>query len=597
MKKKLNKKHQARLDALIQQAQTSLQRGLIPDAIALYQQALQIQPQQAEVLHELAMIAFKTGAHDRALHYMQQAVVAKPNSVAYLTNLAIILDETGNPAAAIDHFHQALALAPNDTDLMNSLALTYINVQDYARAQDILIHAISIAPDHAVLYSKLADVQVNLAAPQQAIEACRTALKLDPGDSKTRSKLLFLLTCFSHSKPEALLAEHRLWDTLHGEAGRQHRFTHPAPEADKRRLRIGYVSGDFRRHAVNSFFEPLLSAHDPEQVEVFCYSASAKTDEVTQRLRSKAAHWCNIAGANDAMVAQKIRQDRIDILIDLSGHTADRRLEVFSYKPAPIQATYLGYGTSTGLTAIDYWITDEALHPADTREQASETIYRLPRCWLSYQPPDPHCDVTPKPIDSELIYTSFCQFNKYRPALFDCWGRILERRPEARLLLKSQLFHLPDIKQRAIDMMRNTRLDPARVILQTGERFDDYLQSYNQTDIALDTFPRSSGTTAADALWMGRPLVTIAGDRYIERLATSKLTAIGHPEWIADNEDEYVDIAVALGADRLKLQQIQAGLRQEFQQSALGDGRDLARTLEEAYRQMWSSYCRQYAKH
>lgn len=594
MKKKLNKKNQARVTSLIQQAQLSLKQGHIQNAISLFQQALHIQPEQAEILHTLGMIAFKTGVKEKSLHFLQQAVAVEANSAVYLTNLAIVYDECGYPDKAIQCFQQALQLTPDDADIMNSLAVTYLNIKDYDSAFEILTKAIAIAPDSALLHSKLADVHLNLADPALAIDACRTAVQLDPNDSQTHSKLLFLLTFFTHTKPEALLKEHQQWDAIHGEHGRQHQLSHTKPDPDKKRLRIGYVSGDFRRHAVNSFFEPLLQAHDHTQVEIYCYASNEKQDDVSTRLQGYADHWCNIAHANDTMVAQKIRQDKIDILVDLSGHTDGQRLKVFSYKPAPIQATYLGYGTTTGLASIDYWISDNVLHPQDSPELASETIYHLPRCWVSYQAPDQTQQVIAKAIDTPLTYTSFCQFSKYRPALFDCWGRILARSPGARLLLKSKHFDSPMIKERLLAMIGNSCLDLERVIFEPGERFDDYLHAYNQTDIALDTFPRSSGTTAADALWMGRPVVTLAGDRYIQRLASSKVAALGHPEWIAHSEDEYVDIAVALGQDRQKLAALQTQLRDEFKQSALGNAKELARTMETAYQQMWADYCQRY---
>jgi protein O-GlcNAc transferase len=590
LKKKLNKKKQARLMALMHAAQNHFNQGRLNQAAQLCQQVLQISPDHAPAMHTLGLIAYQQGATDSALQLLKQAVKRQPREASYLSNLGILYNNTGQPQQAIEHYQRALALEPNCAEFLNNLGVTYLHLEQYQQAKEYLDKSIQSNPGYFDAHNNLAEVFIRQGYIEEAIASFRRAIAIRPDVRVPHAGLLFLLSYYGLCPSDQLMQEHKHWDEIHGAAGRKHGYKHTPPSMNDRRLRIGYVSADFRRHPVSAFIEPLLKGHHKDKVEVFCYADVSKPDAITRRLQGLAEHWLSITGATDAQVAQKINQDGIDILIDLSGHTANNRLAIFTYKAAPIQAGYLGYAASTGLQTMDYWISDKILQPEDTKDIASETLYRLPRCWISYQPPVADLAIKIKATDTPLVYGSFNNVIKLNSELIACWQQILAQSPGAQLLLKSTVLDNPEFKQKIVADLSQAGIDMQRVQLRGGSAYDDYMLDYNAVDIALDTFPRSGGTTAADALWMGVPVVTLAGEHYVQRLATSKLNAIGHPEWIAGSPKKYVDIAVALGKDRAALSQTKTSLRDAFMASELFDYDDLATHMETAYQEMWQAY-------
>ena len=362
--------------------------------------------------------------------------------------------------------------------------------------------------------------------------------------------------------------------------------------AAQHKLKIGYVSPDFKRHPVGKFIAPIIKHHDHQKFEIYCYGEIRKVDEITEEIQSSCDHWRSTLGLTDAEVIEQIKQDRIDILIDLAGHTDDNRLPIFFSKPAPIQASYLGYFATTGIPTIDYWITDHHLHPVDTEEKTSETIWRLPRCYVAYQPSPEALEVNPLPALSSEYITFGClnNFSKLNPFLLSLWAKILQALPQSRLILKSHYHNLddPEEKQSVELFLQEQGFNLEQVeLIDSPTLAEDYFALYHRIDIHLDTFPYNGCTTTCDALWMGVPVLTLAGDRKIQRMGNSLLQAIGLGDWIAHSPEEYVNKAIAFAQDLEAIAQLRTSLRERFQKSQLGDIEGLTLALENAYQQMW----------
>jgi FkbM family methyltransferase len=362
--------------------------------------------------------------------------------------------------------------------------------------------------------------------------------------------------------------------------------------AAQHKLKIGYVSPDFKRHPVGKFIAPIIKHHDHQKFEIYCYGEIRKVDEITEEIQSSCDHWRSTLGLTDAEVIEQIKQDQIDILIDLAGHTDDNRLPIFFSKPAPIQASYLGYFATTGIPTIDYWITDHHLHPVDTEEKTSETIWRLPRCYVAYQPSPEALEVNPLPALSSEYITFGClnNFSKLNPFLLSLWAKILQALPQSRLILKSHYHNLddPEEKQSVELFLQEQGFNLEQVeLIDSPTLAEDYFALYHRIDIHLDTFPYNGCTTTCDALWMGVPVLTLAGDRKIQRMGNSLLQAIGLGDWIAHSPEEYVNKAITFAQDLEAIAQLRTSLRERFQKSQLGDIEGLTLALENAYQQMW----------
>jgi len=539
-------------------ANVYLGQGNFVAAEQAYRQVLKYKKDHAGANNNLGMIYLAQEKYDEAAMQFTAALKVQPESEHFISNLGRALYEQGLFCEAIRKHKQALNIAPLNAEFYYNLGVAYGDYGDLSSAE----------------------------------EAYRKALHFRPGYLKAHSNLLFLLSYNVLRSPEEMLREHCEWDRIQGAEGRAHRFRH-VPEADSgRRLRVGYVSPDFKKHSVSYFFEPLLAEHDREQVEVSCYAEVVREDEMTARLRELSDHWCSTVGMSDAQLAQRIHADGIDILVDLAGHTANTRVRAFTYKPAPIQVTYLGYFATTGLEAMDYWLSDAVLTADDTVEQSSETIYRLARSCLVYKAPEEAPAVVERPANGNITFGSFNDLSKVSEEAVKCWSEILRRVPGSRLLMKAR--QLSGEQERAIWCARFEAhgIGAERLIMRskTAGRAE-HLAMYGEVDIALDSMPRTGGATTAEALWMGVPVISLAGARFIERLSASMLNAAGLDELIAATAEAYVEKAVALASASERRRELRRGLRQRMAASPLCDARGLAQGLEEAYRAMWSKWC------
>ena len=565
-------------------------QGKLEEAAGLVQRAISLDPHEPRFACSLALICWEGGKHADALRYWEKATKNDPSCFEAWNNLGYAYSELDQHEPAIRAFRRALELRPNDAQLYNALGECLQEMERNAAAIDAYRQALRCNPRYGEAHSNLGRALEKVGSLHEGIWHYRQASQLEPHSPKVHSNLLYALSYNVLLDPPAMLAAHQEWDQRFGGPQKARTFSHhPDPDPD-RTLRIAYLSPDFRQHAVSFFFEPLLQHHDPQQVEVFCYAEVKRPDHVTQRLQRLAHHWRSSVGLSDLQLAQRIHDDRIDILVDLAGHTAGNRLGACAYKPAPIQATYLGYCTTTGLAAMDYWITDHVLHPQDTVERAVETIYRLPRCWVAYKAPaaPPIQERAAEPV----VFGTLNQFSKMTPQVVETWARILRLTPCSMLLLKNRCLADPQIRSRVQDMFAKHGISPQRLILYPASR--NYLLTYGEIDIALDTFPRTGGATTADALWMGVPVVTLVGQRFIERQGLSLLQALGLDHFAAYSIEEYIEISVRLARDQDLRNRLRRELRQRMARSPLCNPRELAQHLERAFRKMWHNYLEQH---
>ncbi len=532
--------------------------GDLQEALEHYRHALRLNPAFAPAHFNLGNVLVQLDEIDQAIHHYRHAVRLEPGYVRAYNNLGSALQRQIRIKEAIDSYRQAIALAPSVAESHYNLATALQDHGDFSAA----------------------------------VASYRQALSLNPGHQLARSNLLYLLSYNVMCDPEQMLREHREWDRIHGGKARAQTFQPFHHAFSSPRIRVGYVSADFRQHVVSHFFEPLLRQHDRDQVEVFCYAEVRKPDTMTRRLRDEAEHWRFISGRDDRTVAQMIHDDGIDILVDLGGHTVNNRLKVFTYKPAPVQATYLGYFTTTGLSTMDYWITDACLHPRDTVELATEQLYRLPRCFLCYQPPDDAPQVAPAPHEDDAVtFGCFNNLVKISSRAIALWSRVLHAMPRSTLLLKSKQMADKTLQQELLQRFARHGIPAERIETMPHTRtFREHLDTYRKVDIALDTVPRSGFTITAEALWMGVPVVTLAGARFIERVSMDMLHSIGLQELVAHTEEEYVGIAAGLAGDLERRMALRRNLRGRMAASELCDGKSLAAALEQAYRDMKDTF-------
>lgn len=417
--------------------------------------------------------------------------------------------------------------------------------------------------------------------PDEATAAFRQALALKPDLAAAHSNLILAMNYDDGVTQDEILTESRRWGAAHGAPG----VDRPAADGRQRRLRIGYVSPDFRRHSVGHFIAPIIANHDRWSFEVYCYAEVATPDDQTARFQSLAQGWRSTVGLSDGAVAEQIRHDGIDILVDLAGHTAGNRLGVFAEQPAPVQLTWIGYPNTTGMAAMGYRFTDAVADPPGAADnEHTETLLRLEHGFLCFAPPDGGPDIAPAPSlkTGHVTFGSFNHLPKVNPGVVAVWAAILRRTPGSRLIIKSRTLADRSTRERYGALFAAEGVEPDRVeLLSWIASSSGHLEAYGRVDIALDPFPYNGTTTTCEALWMGVPVVTLRGSRHAGRVGASLLTRLGLDELIADTVDGYIDIAATLDPERQR-----HGLRQRMADSTLCDAETMTRDVEAAYRRL-----------
>lgn len=562
--------------------------GRLAEAEAAYRQAILLSPEHAEACNNLAIVYQKQGNRSAAVPWFEEAIRLRPDYAVAHYNLANALREEGRLAEAVKHYQQALLLKPDLVEAHDALGIA---LQQQGRVAEAIVQhrqAIRLRPTFADPHNGLGLAFLTQGRVIEALVQFREAIRLNPASHVAQSNLLFCLSHDPATTPADLLAEHRRWAS---QLGISPATSHDNGRSPDRRLRIGYVSPDFRHHAVALSIEPVLAEHNHQQFEIFCYSDVARPDRVTYRLQQYADKWHTIAGWSDEQATDRIRQDRIDILIDLAGHSGGNRLLVFARKPAPVQVTYLGYPQTTGLPAIDYRLTDAIMDPLGESSPGVEEPVRLPRGWYCFAPPADAPCVSPLPAlrSGRITFGSLARLSKINAAVIELWSRVLLAIPGARFLLFPHM--LPEKAQEDLERsFAGWGIGRERLCLRTEQAEGSHLKAYDEIDISLDTFPWASGTTSLECLWMGVPLITLRGNRAAGRLGASVLTHVGLPELIAETAEQFVALAVNLAGDLGRLESLRASLRDRMRQT-ICDGRAFTRDLEKAYRAMWHKWC------
>ncbi|MBP7142413.1 MAG: tetratricopeptide repeat protein [Opitutaceae bacterium] len=564
--------------------------GRHEDAFKLYRELLGTAPGDARANAQMGLLLHQHGAHAQAIEHFDISLRADETQPTVWTNrgeAARSLDRLDDAEAC---FRRALQHKPNCAITHNNLGLVLYRRGKLSEAEAAFRLSISAAPERPTTWVNLANVLRDWMRFDEAEAALRKAIEISPGEPAPRSNLIFLLGYRSEESPSEIYAEARQFGAPPDGAA----LPPLRPPQGNRRLRIGYLSPDFRSHPVATFVEPILAGNDSRRVEVFCYANVARPDAVTDRLRSRVSSWHSIYTLNDTAATSLIRSHELDVLVDLAGHTAGNRLGIFAQRAAPVQACYLGFFATTGLRTMDYWITDEVLHPPDYQDLFVEQLWKLPRCWLSYQAPAdaPEPDVSIAPDSGATVFGSFNQILKVTSSTVRLWASVLRRVPDSRLLLKTRSLGDNETRSRVIALFKEEGIGSDRIdLLPAMPSRAEHLASYKRIDIALDTFPYSGGTTTCEALWMGVPVVTLAGGTMPSRMSTSILTAAGDAGGCARSPEEFVEIAVRLAGEHRsrnteERRTFRRQQRERIAKSSLCDGRSLARALEDAYAQM-----------
>jgi protein O-GlcNAc transferase len=566
------------------------QLGQPAEAARAYRKSLDLKPARPDLLNRLGLALGQAGQADEAILSFRNGLAIAPGDIALHNNLGNALRALGRFDESASHFRKALELAPASGETYNNLGVLLLEQEQLEQAESCLCKALDLKPDYAEAYRNLGNVLHKKEQFDDAIACYQKSLALQPDPGGT-STLLTWLHYSAHHTDDDILAVARNFAAL---------VERPQPARDfinrpraNRRLRIGYVSADFRTHPVGFFLERVLKAHDPAEVEIFCYSNLDFADEVTERLRQAAHHWRSIAGMTDDAAAEMIEDDAIDILVDLAGHTDGNRLSLFARKPAPVQVTWLGFYGTTGLSRIDYILADRFVAPVGEDSCFTEQGWRLPGCYLCYSPHPFDIPTGPFPAAANGFVT-FGSFNK-RLKISDqtiaVWAKILNQVDGSRLFLKNTSMADGDSRARITARFAALGIAADRLILEGHSPVAEGLAAYNEVDIALDPFPFGGGTTTADTLWMGVPLVALKGTRWVGRMSQSILAALGLDEWVAENTDAYIALACRLAADIPNRPHLRGELRQRVESSTFCDGASFTRGLEEAYRGMWQAWC------
>jgi predicted O-linked N-acetylglucosamine transferase (SPINDLY family)/predicted SAM-dependent methyltransferase len=543
-------------------------------------------PQGADARYQLGLAAERAQRFDEAATHFRAAIAERPEEPEYHYGLAASLKRLGRIDEAASAYRAALARAPDDAGIRVDLGLV---LKDQGRLEEALAElerARELAPDFMEARHNLGIVYHQLGWLDRAIAELRAAHAIAPDHAGVHSNLLFILNYSARHSAEEVYAEHRRFGARHVQP-----VAPPKPNpAWPRRLRVGYVSPDFRSHVVTSFMLPVFARHDRARFEVYGYYSYAQADTVTAAMRELADNWLDCAHYSDAELAEQIRADGIDILVDLAGHTVHHRLGTFALRPAPLQITYLGYPNTTGLTAIDARITDAKADPPGAADRLNaERLVRLPRSFLCYRPgPDIDVHAAPAAAAGRVTFGCFNNFQKLSEPFFDAAAQVLAAVPDSRLLLKAQTLETPAVAERVRERFAAAGIEPSRLELLGWEPSpESHLATYRRVDIALDSFPYNGTTTTCEALWMGVPVVALAGDRHAGRVGASLLETVGLQELVARDIGEYVGIAQRLAADRPRLDALRAGLRERVRASPLRDEAGFVRELEDCYARLW----------
>ena len=603
----------------------------LPEAEAFYRRALELQPDYVDTHNNLGILLMKDRRLTEAEISYRRVLALKPNFAGAHNNLGILLVEAKCLTEAEASYRRSLELQPDYVDAHNNLGNLLLEVKrlpeaeasyrraleqqpDYASAHYNLGNllqqakrffdaeasyrrAIELKPDYAEAYNNLGGILRDFGKIDEAVAIFRRAIQIKPNYADAHCNLIFALDLASNVDMSELLGVRKDWDETCAAPLWQEPFHTNAP-LPSRRLRVGYVSADFKQHSAARVFGGMLTQYDRSLFDVFAYSNyKGNGDNFTELFRSNVTVWRNIVDLPDDEVAKLIREDRIDILVDLSGFTAGNRLLVFARKPAPIQITAWGYATGTGMRAMDAFFTDPVMVPPQEKLYFTEEVRYLPSVVGSFFT-EKLPDVNELPaLSSGYVFTfgSFNRLPKVSEETYRAWAEVLLAMPQSRLILKAPELTDPAARETVIGHFSKASVASDRVIMQGRTSWYEHMQAYNQIDLALDPFPHGGGVTALEGLMMGVPVVTLRWPTTAGRLSASIMTTLGLPDWIAETEEQYVELAIEKATDLQSLAVLRQRLRSIFTTSVIGDQAAYASAVEREYRQLWLEWCTKFS--
>jgi predicted O-linked N-acetylglucosamine transferase (SPINDLY family) len=548
------------------------------------------EPDNADAAFNLGNALRGLGRPQEAIEHYRRAAARRSGHAEALNNLGNAYKETGDFVAAMAAFDAALAARPSYTAAINNAGCLLRTLGRLDEAEAMLRRGLALDPRHPALHDNLANALKDAGALDEAIAHYRQALDLDPNNAATHGNLAYAL-CFQCASPEPILEECLRWGARFAAPLERLQLPQAGDLSPDRRLKVGYVSGDFREHCQSLFTLPLLAHHDRREVEVVCYSSVERRDAWTRRLESCADVWRDARALDDATLAERVREDRIDILVDLNMHMAHGRPLLFARKPAPVQIAWLAYPGTTGIAAIDYRLSDPRLDPKGFDGHYSERTLRLPDTFWCYSPQSENVDVNELPALSKGHVTLGCFNNpcKLTDRTLDLWSGVMRAIPDAHLRLMAPPGRHRD---RLVARLEAYGVAAARLGFVEFRPREQYLRFYHDVDLGLDTLPYNGHTTSLDALWMGVPIVTRVGDTCVGRAGLSQLFHLDLLDLVADSDAAFVAVAAALAADLDRLRVLRASLRERMQRSPLMDAARFAHCIERAYRGAWRAHCR-----
>jgi predicted O-linked N-acetylglucosamine transferase (SPINDLY family) len=568
--------------------------GQATEAEGAFRRAIGIDPHYFDAYNNLGTGLYLQARFDEAASVFREAVSAAPKEPSPRNNLANALVMLGKIDEAEQVCRDAVEIDSRHAISQVTLGGVLEAHGQFFQAETAFRTALDLNPKMPAAWNNLGNLFRAQGLPIDAINAFRRAIALEPDNAMAHSNLLFSLSLDPEVSPISILAEARNWNARHAVPLSKNIQRHRQERSRDRRLRVGYVSADFHDHAVGRFLTPLYVAHDRQQVEIYSYADVGRVDDQTNWFEQNSDHWCRSFGMADDQLAEKIRYDGIDVLIDVAGHTAGNRLLAFAEHPAPVQVSWLGYGGTTGLDTIGWRITDQHIDPTGNGAHYCENLLRLPDSLFCYAPDEKFPEIRPALVEENgfVTFGSLNIFSKINDRTLRCWADILAAVPNSRMLIKGRGLGDPQLRQRVLKVFAAKHISEDRLdLLDYLPDKQGHVSLFSKIDVMLDCFLYSGATTVCGALWMGVPTLTIAGDKYVSRMASGILTVIGLDEFVAEDKQTYVELAKSLAAAPKQITTYRKTLRQRTASSPLTDQKRFVAAMEDAIRHMWCNWC------
>ena len=551
------------------------------NALRHLEKALELNPYDAQTNNNLGNLLRDLGKPDESEVRCREAVRLVPNFSEAHNNLGNALNDLGRLDEAEASYGKAISLNPHNASAHNNLGSTLRRLGKLEASEARCREAIRLEPNFSEAHNNLGNALNGLGRLKEAEASYREAIRLNPGFAEAHSNLLFNLNYVESLPVETALKEAKRYGSAVS-ARAVPKFTSWHRHVDANKLRIGFVSGDLKYHPVGYFVEGLIRHMDKNRFDLIAFPTATESDALTVRIKPFFLEWLPIYGKNDVDAATLIHNKEIDILIDLSGHTAHNRLPVFSYKPAPIQVTWPGYFATTGLPEMDYFLGDPYRSPDAEQHHFTEKVWNFPETRLCFTPPNESIAISSLPArqNGYITFGNFGNLTKMGESVIKLWAAVLQRVPHSKLFLKDRQFSDAKIIERVQNQFINQGIGKERLMLEGPSPRTDYLKTYNRIDMVLDTFPYPGGTTSIEALWMGVPVLTLKGDRFLSRMGESIAHNSGNPDWIAVDQDDYVNKAVTYASDIERLARVHQTLRDKVLQTPLFDAERFAKNFE-----------------